>query len=335
MFKSMDTLPEGTGDGLADVLDRLAGFGIALAGRIARGGLDGALGAAQGSNAGGDTQKALDVIADEAARAALAGSAVRFFASEEQDHVVEINPGGNLALVIDPLDGSSNIDTNVSIGTIFGIYQAAETGEASVLRPARELLASGYVIFGSQCAMMLRVGGGATVRYTLDPDKARFVCLGEAPQIPGESTEYAINASNYRHWPAPIRAYIDDRIAGSEGPTGRDFNMRWIASLVAEAHRIHARGGVFLYPGDNRKGYEQGRLRLVYECGPIGHLVTGAGGLATDGTAPILDKVPTSLHERTPFVFGSARKVERVTTYHDLPEKETSALFGNRGLFRT
>jgi len=336
MTKHIDQLPEGTAPALAEVLDRLSGCGVALAGRIARGGLSGALGAAQGeNNADGDARKALDVIADGMARDALGGTAVRFYASEEQDAVVEINADANLAVVIDPLDGSSNIDTNVSIGTIFGLYPAAETGEASVLRPARELLASGYIIYGPQCCLMLRVGEGKTRKFTLDPDAGQFRDLGAVPPVPAESTEYAINASNYRHWPAPVRAYIDDRLAGSEGPMEHDFNMRWVASLVAETHRILSRGGIFLYPGDDRKGYEKGRLRLVYECGPIGHLVEGAGGQASDGVLPILDLVPEALHARTPFVFGSTKKVGRVATYFDLPDDENSALFGKRGLFRS
>lgn len=332
----IDTLPKGTSPELGDTLNRLAEFSAQLAHRIARGGLEEALGATQGgSNSDGDAQKALDVIADDAACAALAGSAVRFYASEEQDSVAEISATGTLAVVIDPLDGSSNIDANVSIGTIFGIFPAAETAEASVLRPARELLASGYMIYGPQCAFVLRVGSGATVKYVLNPDTLVFCLIGTAGPIPADSREYAINASNYRHWTAPIRAYIDDRVAGTEGPAGNDFNMRWVASLVAETHRILSRGGVFLYPGDSRKGYENGRLRLVYECGPIGHLIEGAGGAATDGVSPILDRVPGSLHARTPFVFGSAHKVARVATYHDLPENENAALFGSRGLFRS
>jgi fructose-1,6-bisphosphatase I len=336
MPQHIDRLPDDTDPALAEALDRMAGTGVALAGRIARGGLAEALGATHGdTNADGDAQKALDVIADDMARQALAGSAVRFFASEEQDDVVEINAGGTLAMVIDPLDGSSNIDTNVSIGTIFGLYPAAETGTASVLRPGAELLASGYVIYGPQTCLMLRVGTGTTRKYILDPDTQRFRDLGSVPPIPSESTEYAINASNYRHWPVAIRAYIDDRLAGAEGPMGRDFNMRWIASLVAETHRILNRGGIFLYPGDKRKGYEKGRLRLVYECAPIAHLVEGAGGQASDGVRPILTIMPDSLHARTPLVFGSAGKVARVANYYSLPESETSALFGARGLFRS
>lgn len=330
----MDHLPADIPADLADALHRLAGLGVDLSARIARNGLGESLGATRGrTHAEGDRQKALDVIADGLARATLEGSGVRFLASEEQEDVAEINPSGGLALVIDPLDGALNIDTNVSIGTIFGLYPVAATGMASVLRPGRELLASGYIIYGPQCCLMLRVGAGETHKYVLDTDAYMFRDLGAVPAVPLEIAEYAINAANYRHWPAPIRAFIDDRLAGIEGPLGHDFNMRWIASLVAETHRILTRGGIYLYPGDSRKGYETGRLRLVYECGPIGHLVEGAGAKASDGVLPILDLVPTGLHQRTPFVFGSANQVARVATYFDLPDEE-SALFGRRGLFR-
>ncbi|MFN4156150.1 MAG: class 1 fructose-bisphosphatase [Paracoccaceae bacterium] len=330
----VDRMPETASPELADAIDRIAGFGIALSARIARGSLAEALGAAHGDiNSDGDAQKALDVISDDMARAALDGSAVRYFASEEQDHVIQINPAGTLAMVIDPLDGSSNIDANLSIGSIFGIFPAAATGDASVLRPARDLLASGYIIYGPQCCLILRVGTQGTRKFVLDPDARQFRDLGAVQPIPDEANEYAINASNYRHWSVAVRSYIDDRIAGKGGPLEQDFNMRWVASLVAETHRILSRGGIFLYPGDERKGYERGRLRLVYECGPIGHLVEGAGGRATDGVRPVLDLVPDGLHARTPFVFGSANKVDRAARHFSRPENETTALFSKRGLF--
>lgn len=333
MPNTLDGLPAALAPDVADTLQRLARAAAELARRIARGGIDGDLAAARGTNADGDGQKALDVIADETFRAALAGGAVRHYASEEQEEVCTLNPAGTLALAIDPLDGSSNIDTNISIGTIFGLYPAADAPAESFLRPGRDLRAAGYAIFGPQCCLMLGLGDGV-LKFVLDPDARRFVRVGDAAAIPRESSEYAINASNYRHWPAPIRAYIDDRVAGSEGPTGRNFNMRWNASLVAEAHRILTRGGIFLYPADSRKGYEAGRLRLVYECAPIAFLIEAAGGSATNCIDRILDVVPDRLHARTPFVFGSANKVARVATYHDLPEQETSALFNKRGLFR-
>jgi fructose-1,6-bisphosphatase I len=334
MLKFLDVCPPQTEPALADELDKLAGVAAALARRIARGGLDESLGQAAGTNTDGDAQKALDVIADEAFMAALTGGAVRYYASEEQDSVVTLNPDGQFALAIDPLDGSSNIDTNVSIGTIFGIYPAMDDPNASFLRSGRDLLAAGYAIFGPQCALMLTTGNGV-LKYVLEPETQTFRLIGRVADIPADSTEYAINASNYRHWAAPVRAYIDDRVAGNEGPLAQNFNMRWIASLVAETHRILNRGGIFLYPADARPGYTMGRLRYVYECAPIAFLIEQAGGRATDCQHAILDAKPDTLHARTPFVFGSAHKVARVATYHDLPQKETSALFGSRGLFRS
>lgn len=327
-----DMDPE-TGAALDDVIARLARVVVGIAGRIARGGIDEELAGAGATNADGDRQRTLDVIADQAFQAALGGSSVRFYASEEQETVGEVNPNGTLALAMDPLDGSSNIDVNVSIGTIFGIYPAQTTGEASFLRPGSDLLAAGYAIYGPQCCLMVSCGAGVR-KYVLDPAAGRFHLVDAQVRIPAESHEFSINASNYRHWPTPIRAFVDDCLAGAEGPRGKDFNMRWVASLVAEAHRILTRGGVFLYPRDDRAGYQQGRLRLVYECAPMAFLITQAGGLATDAVAPILAAVPEHLHARTPFVFGTAAKVARVTAYHDLAPQEVSALFGKRGLFR-
>ncbi len=315
------------------LMGELARAAIALSRLISRNGLDGALGASAGTNTDGDTQKALDVIADDLFLIAARKGGVRHFASEEQDEVVALNPAGAFALAIDPLDGSSNIDTNVSVGTIFSIYDAATDPEASFCRPVSEQAGAGYVIYGPQTAMLLTFGQGVQ-RYVLDVEAGCFVLLDAQVAIPTDSSEFAINASNYRHWPKPIRSWVDDAVAGAEGPRGKNFNMRWIASLVAEVHRIMARGGIFLYPRDDRKGYENGRLRLLYECAPIAMLVAQAGGGATDGTALILAQRVERLHQRTPFIFGSEGKVARVTAYHDMPEAE-AALFGKRGLFRS
>lgn len=304
-----------------------------LAKTIARGPLGQDLGAEVGENADGDGQKALDVMADAEFSAALKGTSVRWYASEEQQDVVAIDTDGAFALAIDPLDGSSNIEVNVSIGTLFSIYEAKADALESFLRPAREQIAAGYFIYGPQTALMVTFGQG-TQHYVMDPDTRNFVLVNDAVQVVPRSNEYAINASNYRHWTKPVRAYIDDCLAGAEGPRAQDFNMRWIASLVAETHRILTRGGVFLYPSDNRPGYQDGRLRMVYECAPVAMVIEQAGGKATDGQDPILGQSARALHARTPFVFGSAQKVDRIATYHDLPENEVSALFGARGLFR-
>ncbi|MDO5622802.1 MAG: class 1 fructose-bisphosphatase [Paracoccus sp. (in: a-proteobacteria)] len=323
-----------TSDGLTDVLSRIAKVAADLARVIAANGIAHDLGSSVEDADHGDPQKALDVIADQMFVEALRGSPVRFYASEEQAEAVELNPSGTWAMAIDPLDGSSNIDVNVSIGTIFALRPAGDTAEDSFLQPGTCQRAAGYIIYGPQTVMVLTTGAGVT-RWVLDPESADFVQLPGTMAVPASTTEFAINSSNYRHWPPPIRAFVDDLVAGAEGPRRNNFNMRWIASLVAETHRILTRGGVFLYPSDSRKGYERGRLRLLYECAPIAMLIEQAGGLATDGTSRILDQVPDDLHARTPLVFGSLEKVARVAAYHDLPDAETSALFGSRSLFRS
>jgi fructose-1,6-bisphosphatase I len=298
---------------LRPLMQALAGAAIALAARIARNGVDEHLGAAAGTNSDGDAQKALDVIADELFMAAARAGSVRHYASEEQEGVVDLRHGA-LALAIDPLDGSSNIDTNVSVGSIFSVYPAAPSAEASFLRPVSEQIGAGYVIYGPQVALVCSFGDGVQ-RYVLDPTAGVFVEVATSVALPVEAAEFAINASNYRHWPVPVRAFVDECLAGTEGPRAKNFNMRWIASLVAEAHRIFIRGGVFLYPADRRKGYEAGRLRLLYECAPIAFLAVQAGGGATDGQADILSMTPTALHQRVPFVFGSRAKVARVADH--------------------
>ncbi|CUH64367.1 Fructose-1,6-bisphosphatase class 1 [Thalassovita gelatinovora] len=318
---------------LRPMIEALCRVGSKLSLRIARGPLEERLGANLGSNSDGDTQKALDVIADQAFADALRGTGVRHYASEERETIEVLDPDGEFALAIDPLDGSSNIDVNVSIGTIFSIYPAGDTAENSFLRPSDEQIAAGYLIYGPQTTLMITFGQGV-LQFVRDPLDGEFKLVVETLTIPEGAREFAINASNYRHWSKPIRAYIDDCLAGVEGPRDKNFNMRWVASLVAETHRILTRGGIFLYPSDDRPGYEQGRLRMVYECAPIAMLVEQAGGQATSGCDRLLGQQAETLHARTPLIFGSADKVSRVCAYHDLPEHEVSALFGNRGLFR-
>lgn len=319
---------------LKPVMEALAVVGRDLCRTIKRGPLGGSLGEGVGENLGGDQQKALDVMADDAFAEELKKTTVRYYASEEQDDVVELNPAGTHALAIDPLDGSSNIDVNVSIGTIFSIFEAkAGDPNGSFLRPADEQLAGGYIIYGPQTYIVVTFGNGVQ-SYIFDPDSNMWTLVETEHKVPEQASEFAINASNYRHWSPAIRAYIDDMIAGETGPHDRNFNMRWVASLVAETHRIMSRGGVFLYPGDERKGYERGRLRMIYECAPIAFLIEQAGGKATDGHDRIMTQQARELHARTPFVFGSSEKVARVAAYQDLPTDEVNALFGNRGLFR-
>jgi fructose-1,6-bisphosphatase I len=310
-----------------------------IADLIARGPLAGPLEAEIGTNVHGDVQKELDVRANALLIAALRTTPVAAIASEELDEPLVCNESAPLIVALDPLDGSSNIDTGAAIGTIFSILPAPADGGGAVhafLQPGSRQIAAGYFIYGPQCALVLTVGKGTHI-FTLDRATGEFRLTKPAIQIPAFTREYAINASNQRHWSETIRAYFADCVEGEDGPRGEDFNMRWIASLVAECHRILARGGVFLYPADARKGYHRGRLRLLYEANPIGLLVEQAGGKAIDGQNPILEIAGAAIHQRTPLIFGSRMEVELIGRYvagrHDLSER--APLFGRRGLFRT
>lgn len=284
-------------------------------------------------NSDGDMQVPLDVIADELVFEALRETSVKWYVSEERESVSILQADGKFALAVDPLDGSSNVDINVPVGTIFSIFPAEQEAEPSFLRSSGEQLAAGYFIYGPQLQLMLTLGQGV-LQFGYDPVSETFVLMRDSVQIAERSSEFAINMSNYRHWSNPIRAYVDECLAGVNGARERHFNMRWVASLVAEAHRILTRGGVFLYPADQRDGYDKGRLRLLYECAPIGFLIEQAGGRAIDGHTDTLDLAASELHERVPFVFGSRECVDLIRSYHEEPEKELSALFTSRGLFR-
>ena len=320
---------------IAEVVLSLGRTAADLAERISLGPLQDGFAEVVGSNADGDKQAALDVVADRLFQAALRDAPVAVTGSEEHDTAQVLDGEAPLVVVIDPLDGSSNIETNLSVGTIFGILPMTGLApEAVVLQPGRRYLAAGMVVYGPQTTLALTLGDG-TALFTLDRRERVFVCTNPRVSIPQGRAEFAINASNYRHWDAAVRAYVDDCNAGVTGPRGRNFNTRWLASLVAEASRILNRGGVFLYPADRRPGYEQGRLRLVYEANPIAMLIEEAGGAATDGVRRIRDLVPHGLHQRVPLVFGAADKVERVAGYYAGPPStsERSPLFGQRGLF--
>ncbi|MCX7630604.1 MAG: class 1 fructose-bisphosphatase [Geminicoccaceae bacterium] len=283
----------------------------------------------------GTGQKALDVRAEELFEAALRRAPVAFLASEELDGVLELARGAPLAVALDPLDGSANIEQASMMGALFSILPAAETGLASFLVPGSRQRAAGAVLFGSFTVLVLALESGVAT-FALDARTRSFVRDREAVRIPRARREYAINASNARFWPLPIKAYIEECVAGAAGPNGADYNMRWVACVVADLYRILVRGGIFLYPGDSRKGYEHGRLRLLYEAFPIAFIVDRASGLATDGFAPILELVPKELHERTPLIFGSEDKVSRVTELHhaSIPPAGQRPLFGTRGLFK-
>jgi fructose-1,6-bisphosphatase I len=307
---------------------------------IGSGALAGALGETRGDHGAGDTQKALDVIANDMILASLAECPVAALVSEELDEAVVLNPGASLLVAIDPLDGSSNIDTNMSVGTIFSIQPAPIDGSmpglSAFLQPGVRQLAAGYALYGPHTAFVLTVGQGTHV-FTLDRVSGQFKLTAESVRVPCRTCEFAINASNHRHWDEPIRIYVDDCLKGTEGPRGENFNMRWIASMVAEAHRVLSRGGIYMYPGDQRAGYTHGRLRLVYEANPIAWLIEQAGGAASTGTERILEILPVALHQRVPLLFGSRDEVARLDRYHldPYPIGERSPLFARRGLFRS
>ncbi|MDP3826352.1 MAG: class 1 fructose-bisphosphatase [Polaromonas sp.] len=343
--------PCASGDFNALILDvALACKGIARA--VAFGELGGVMGnhaAAQGGsvNVQGETQKKLDVLSNDVfiRRTEWAGN-LAGMASEEMDLPYQIPvqyPRGKYLLVFDPLDGSSNIDVNVSVGSIFSVLRAPQdvedTGrdvtEADFLQPGASQVAAGYALYGPTTMLVLTVGDGVN-GFTLDPNLGEFMLTHPKMQIPADTQEFAINASNSRFWEAPVKRYVDECLAGKTGPRAKDFNMRWIASMVAEAHRILMRGGVFLYPRDTKDASRPGRLRLLYEANPIGMLMEQAGGRASTGHQPMLGVKPGSLHQRIGLVFGSRSEVERIERYHAEPAKteQTNPLFAERSLFR-
>ena len=309
---------------------------------VNKGALGGVLGTASSENVQGEIQKKLDIIANEVLIEANEwGGHLAAMASEEMEGIYLVPnryPQGEYLLLFDPLDGSSNIDVNVSIGTIFSVLKKPEgagVSEQDFLQAGAKQVAAGYCVYGPQTTLVLTVGNGVAM-FTLDREQGSFVLTQEKMRIPEDTKEFAINMSNMRHWDAPVKRYIDECLQGKDGVRGKDFNMRWIASMVAEAHRILLRGGIFMYPRDTKDPCKPGRLRLLYEANPIGFIIEQAGGRASTGRCPILHVQPESLHQRIGLVFGSKNEVERIERYH--AEKTQAAphnpLFAERGLFR-
>ncbi len=294
----------------------------AISYNVSKGALGDALGTADSENVQGEVQKKLDILSNEILLDANEwGGNLAAMASEEMETffpIPENYPRGEYLLVFDPLDGSSNIDVNVSIGTIFSVLRCPDGQQAteqSFLQPGTEQVAAGYAVYGPQTVFVLTTGNGVNC-FTLDREVGSWVLTQSNMQIPEDTHEYAINASNARHWYEPVKRYVDELNAGKEGPRGENFNMRWIASMVADVHRILNRGGVFMYPADKRTPDRPGKLRLMYEANPMAFLVEQAGGAATNGTQRIMEVQPTGLHQRVPVFLGSKNEVERVTRYH-------------------
>ncbi len=290
---------------------------------VSKGALGEVLGSADTENIQGEVQKKLDVISNEILLEANEwGGHLAAMASEEMETIRLIPsryPKGEFLLLFDPLDGSSNIDVNVSIGTIFSVLKApegmTEPTEQDFLQPGAQQVAAGYAVYGPQTMLVLTTGNGVQC-FTLDREMGSWVLTQSDMQIPETTKEFAINMSNKRHWHAPVQRYVDEMLAGSTGARGKDFNMRWIASMVADVHRILNRGGIFMYPADMRDSSSPGKLRLMYEANPMAMIVEQAGGAATDGKGRIMEIQPTKLHQRVPVFLGSKSEVELVTRYH-------------------
>ncbi|WPC65575.1 class 1 fructose-bisphosphatase [Rhodoferax ferrireducens] len=289
---------------------------------VNKGALGGVLGSAETENIQGEMQKKLDIIANEVLIEANEwGGHLAAMASEEMDGIYIVPnryPQGEYLLMFDPLDGSSNIDVNVSIGTIFSVLVKPDGQgvlEQDFLQPGNQQVAAGYCVFGPQTTLVLTVGDGVAM-FTLDREQGSFILTAENMRVPADTQEFAVNMSNQRHWDTPVKRYIDECLQGTTGPRGKDFNMRWVGSMVADVHRILTRGGVFLYPWDKREPEKPGKLRLMYEANPMAWLIEQAGGAASTGKQRILDLQPGKLHERVSVFLGSKNEVERIARYH-------------------
>ena len=305
---------------LNDVITTVTNVGKTISQLLRKGALADILGEAGNQNVQGEEQKKLDVLANDLLLEALANNAhCAGVASEELDDATPANADGSLLVLFDPLDGSSNIDINMAVGTIFSILPYQRQGQISAnsdfLQAGNQQLAAGYLLYGTSTVLALTIADNV-VMFSLDPDSNDYVLIEEDVKIDADTSEYAINASNYRYWQAPMQQYIDELIAGKTGVRGRDFNTRWVAAMVGDVHRILCRGGLFTYPFDTKDANKAGKLRLMYEANPMSLLVERAGGAATDAVQRILDIEPTDIHQRVPVVLGSKNEVDYVKNLH-------------------
>jgi len=306
--------------GLQDLLLAVVNTCSTLSHEVAQGALIGLLGSAGSGNVQGEVQQKLDIIANDQLIDGVKGcKSLAGLASEEMELPVPVQGTGDYLLLFDPLDGSSNIDVNVSIGTIFSILKKQDPNAplqtSDFLLSGRHQVAAGYVVYGPQTTMALTLGDGV-VMFTLNKETGEFLLIKDAVTISTSTKEFAINMSNMRHWADPVRRYVEECLAGTTGVRDKDFNMRWIASMVADVHRVLSRGGVFMYPWDKRDPKKAGKLRLMYEANPMSFLVEQAGGASINGTQTIMDLQPTGLHERVSVVLGSIEEIDRLRQYH-------------------
>ena len=329
--------PTPQGAAVGQVIAAIAAASIDLAALIADGPLAGITGRNGGLNPDGDQQKDIDVAADDMMRRALRGAPVAAVLSEEAALPETLDPEAPLCVAIDPLDGSANLENNISVGTIFSIRPRGNDILSTFFEPGTAQCAAGFIVYGPQTTLVLALNEHVDI-FILDRRAREFVLTAENVQIAPDRPEFAINASNRRHWHGPVRTYIDECLAGTDGERGKDFNMRWIGSLVAESLRILVRGGVFLYPADARPGYREGRLRLLYEAHPMALVMEWAGGAASTGRRRILELGAKTPHQRVPLIMGSARGVLDVAVIHEgiepMFDNSDAPLFARRGLFR-
>jgi fructose-1,6-bisphosphatase I len=333
--QSASRAPHGVAVG--KVIEAIATAAIDLAARIADGPLAGITGASDGVNSDGDPQKDIDLLADHMMRRALRKAPVAAVFSEEAALPETLDPDAPLSVAIDPLDGSANLENNISVGTIFSIRPRGNDILSTFFEPGTAQCAAGFVVYGPQTTLVLALHARVDI-FILDRRQQQFLLIRQGVQIAPDTPEFAINASNRRHWHAPVRTYIDECLAGTKGDRDADFNMRWIGSLVAESLRILVRGGVFLYPADARPGYREGRLRLLYEAHPMALVMEFAGGAATTGRRRILELGAKTPHQRVPLIMGSLRGVRDVAAIHEgiepMFDNSDAPLFARRGLFR-
>lgn len=322
---------------IADTVNALADVSLTITDLLAKGALAGPLGRSTGKRGDFEEQKEIDVLANDLVVAALRAVPVAAVASEEMDRSVLLNENAPLLVAVDPLDGSSNIDANASIGMVFTVLPALQYNDepAAFLQPGVNQLAGGFFVYGPQTVLVVSVGAGTQI-FTLDRQSGTYLLTHPKVEIPRSTVEYAINCSNARHWYEPVRMYVEDCNQGKPGPRGRDYNMRWTGSPVADFYRILSRGGIYLYPGDRRREFRHGRLRLIYEVNPFAWVVEQAGGMASTGRERVLEIAPQGLHQRMPLIAGSRAEVDYVLQLHDGQQNkgERSPLFSRRGLLR-
>ena len=309
-----------TSAAINDVITTLADVGVTISELLRKGALADILGEAGNQNVQGEEQKKLDVLANDLLLDALAKNAhCAGVASEELDDATPANDDGSLLVLFDPLDGSSNIDINMAVGTIFSLLPYLRQGHTSknndFLQAGNQQLAAGYLLYGTSTMLALTIADNV-IMFSLDPDTNDYVVIEDNIQIDADTSEYAINSSNYRYWRVPMQNYIDELIAGRTGVRGRDFNTRWVAAMVGDVHRILCRGGLFTYPFDTKDINKPGKLRLMYEANPMSLLIERAGGAATDATTRILDIEPNDIHQRVPVVLGSKNEVSYIKNLH-------------------